>query len=86
MSEHPLMKDFRASYNVVDIKKIQGEIRLLNAHLFDSLNVLNCVLNKKKKLQVENKRLKEDKDILSYELKITNAKLEQVLKRINERD
>jgi len=59
MGEHILMEAYRASYDVVDIEKIQGEIRVLNANLLNSLDALNCVLNANSQLKEENKRLKK---------------------------
>lgn len=67
MFENKLMEAFRKSYDNVDIEKIQGEIRLLNGNLMNTLNTLNRVLNEKDELHAENTALKQELDeICSY--------------------
>ena len=72
MSEHELMATFRNAYDVIDIEKVQGDIRMLNAGLVNCLLTLNTKLNEIETLAHNVK----EKDMLLENATILNNKLQ----------
>ena len=87
MSEHELMATFRNAYDVIDIEKVQGDIRMLNAGLVNCLLTLNTKLNEIETLThnvKEKDMLLENATILNNKLIAENDKLRQIALKVVE--